>query len=82
MDKGSSSRDQAYIKSGKALGTRLTFTKIKKNPDRPTLPANPGSGDGKQTIFLVQPKVNFKICDVIAWLTNNWNTHIVQYLEK
>ena len=27
-------------------------------------------------------KVNFKIYDVTAWLTNNCNTHIAQYLEK
>ena len=27
-------------------------------------------------------KVNFKFYDVTAWLTNNCNTHIVQYLEK
>ena len=27
-------------------------------------------------------KVNFKFYDIIAWLTNNRNTHIVQYLEK
>ena len=34
VNKGS--RDQAYIESGKVLGTRLTFTKIKKIPtDRP-----------------------------------------------
>ena len=39
------------IESGKALGTRLTSTKIKKNPDRPTLLANRRSGDGKRTIF-------------------------------
>ena len=32
--------DQAYIKSGKALGTRLNFSKIKKNPDRPTDPTH------------------------------------------
>ena len=24
--------------------------------------------------------LNFKFCDVTAWLTNNWNTHIAQYL--
>ena len=38
-------------KSGKAVGTRLTFTKKKKNPGRPTLPTDPGSGDDKQRIF-------------------------------
>ena len=28
-------------------------------------------------------KVNFKfIYNVTAWLTNNYNTHIAQYLEK
>ena len=27
-------------------------------------------------------KVNFKFDDITAWLTNNYNTHIVQYLEK
>ena len=27
-------------------------------------------------------KVNFKIYFVTAWLTNNSNTHITQYLEK
>ena len=27
-------------------------------------------------------KANFKFDDVTAWLTNNCNTHIVQYLEK
>ena len=27
-------------------------------------------------------KVNFKICDVAAWLTNSYNTYIVQYLTK
>ena len=27
-------------------------------------------------------KVNFKFYDVTAWLTNNCNTHIAQYLEK
>ena len=32
------SRDQTYIKSSRALGTRLAFTKIKKTRDRPTLP--------------------------------------------
>ena len=26
--------------------------------------------------------VNFKIHDVTTWLTNNFNTHIVQYLKK
>ena len=27
-------------------------------------------------------KVNFKFYDAIAWLTNNCNTHITQYLEN
>ena len=27
-------------------------------------------------------KVNFKFYDITAWLTNNCNTHIAQYLEK
>ena len=27
-------------------------------------------------------KVNFKIYDITAWLTNNCNTHIAQYLKK
>ena len=27
-------------------------------------------------------KINFKIYDVTAWLTNNRNTHIAQYLTK
>ena len=27
-------------------------------------------------------KVNFKFHDVTAWLINNCNTHIVQYLNK
>ena len=27
-------------------------------------------------------KLNFKICDVMTWLTNNCNTHIDQYLKK
>ena len=26
--------------------------------------------------------VNFKICDVTDWTTNNNNIHIVQYLKK
>ena len=26
--------------------------------------------------------VNLKIYDATNWETNNWNTHIVQYLEK
>ena len=27
-------------------------------------------------------KINFKFYDATAWLTNNCNTHIAQYLEK
>ena len=27
-------------------------------------------------------KVNFKINDVTAWLKNNCNTHVAQYLKK
>ena len=27
-------------------------------------------------------KVNFKFCDITAWLTNNRDTHIAQYFEK
>ena len=27
-------------------------------------------------------KADFKFYDVTAWLTNNYNTHIAQYLEK
>ena len=27
-------------------------------------------------------KFNFKIYDVIYWETNNYNTHIAQYLKK
>ena len=27
-------------------------------------------------------KVNFKFYDVAAWLTNNCNTHITQYLQR
>ena len=27
-------------------------------------------------------KANFEFYDVTAWLTNNGNTHIAQYLEK
>ena len=32
--------------------------------------------------FSGKDKVNFKIDDAIAWLTKNYNTHIVQYLTK
>ena len=27
-------------------------------------------------------KLNFKFYDVTAWLTNNYNTHVSQHLEK
>ena len=27
-------------------------------------------------------KVNFKMYDVITWLTNNYNTYIAQYFTK
>ena len=27
-------------------------------------------------------KINFKIYDITDWTTNNYNTHIVQYLKK
>ena len=30
----------------------------------------------------VHDKENFKIYDAKAWLTNNCNTHIAQYLQK
>ena len=30
----------------------------------------------------LKDKVNFKIHDVTTWLTNNYNTHIAQYLTK
>ena len=30
----------------------------------------------------LEDKVNFKIYDITAWLTNSCNTHIAQYLEK
>ena len=30
----------------------------------------------------LKDKVNFKIYDVITWLTNNCNKHIDQYLKK
>ena len=35
---------------------------------------------GKQ--FAEKAKVNFKVYDAINWKTNNWNTHIAQYLNK
>ena len=30
----------------------------------------------------MKAKVNFKIYDVTDWTTNNYNTHIAQYLKK
>ena len=27
-------------------------------------------------------KINFKICDVSGWQTNNYNTDIARYLKK
>ena len=30
----------------------------------------------------IKEKVNFKICDIIGWTANNYNTHIDQYLKK
>ena len=50
-DKGFFPATKLISKSGKALEKRLTFTKIKKNPNQPTLLANPGSDDGKRSIF-------------------------------
>ena len=35
---------------------------------------------GKQ--FNKKAKVNFKIYDVTNWITNNYNTHIAQYLKR
>ena len=32
--------------------------------------------------FDKKDQVNFQFYDVSAWLTNNCNTHIAQYLEK
>ena len=31
---------------------------------------------------LKKDKVNLKVHDVTSWLTNNYNTHIAQYLTK
>ena len=33
-------------------------------------------------LILQKNKINFKIFDVTTWLTNNYNTHIAQYLTK
>ena len=30
----------------------------------------------------MKDQINFKICDVTAWATNNYNTHIDQYFKK
>ena len=30
----------------------------------------------------LKDKINFKIYDVTNWITDNYNTHIVQYLKK
>ena len=32
--------------------------------------------------FDKKDKVNFKICDVTDWTTNNYNAYIVQYPKK
>ena len=32
--------------------------------------------------LVLKYKANFKIYDVTTWLTNNYNTHIAQYLTK
>ena len=31
--------------------------------------------------FDKKAKVNFEVCDVTDWTTNNYNTHISQYLK-
>ena len=49
-----------------------------------------GLSPSKNVDFLViekkrldqRDKVNFKIYDITTWLTNNYNTHIAQYLTK
>ena len=33
-------------------------------------------------VVKTEDTINFKIYDVTTWLTNNYNTHIVQYLTK
>ena len=38
-------------------------------------------GHGERTACL-KDKDNFKIYDTTTWLTNNYNTHIAQYLSK
>ena len=53
-DKGSSCK-QALSKSGKVLGTRLTFTKIKKNPDQLTNPSRKLRVGWRQTNNFLSP---------------------------
>ena len=31
---------------------------------------------------LIRQRVNFKMYDITTWLTNDYNTHIAQYLTK
>ena len=60
VDKSSFSSDRAYIKKRYGPGNKSDLhllsssprntKKIPKNPDRPTLLENAGSGDGKRTI--------------------------------
>ena len=38
-------------------------------------------GHGEKRLYQ-KDKVNFKIYDVTAWLTNNYNTHIAQYITN
>ena len=38
-------------------------------------------GHVEKTAWL-ESKVNFNIYNVTTWLTNNYNTHIAQYLTK
>ena len=35
-----------------------------------------------QKLFYKKVMVNFKIYDTVNWITNNYNTHIAQYLKK
>ena len=35
-----------------------------------------------QKQLVKKAKINFKICDVADWTTNNYNTHTVQYFKK
>ena len=41
-----------------------------------------GLSDYVETGLDRKAKVNFKICDNIDCITNNFNTYIVQYLKK